>query len=261
MLLESLVVLFAGIGAGAVTGLIGASAVVVVTPVLITVLGYNPYTAIGISLVTDVFASSVSAATYWRNGNIRIRGGLTIAFTAVLAAVVGSWLSGDVDPTTLGGLSGVVILLMGVSFTRKSLNERLESFRETADLSAVREHKTVASALAGGFIGTMTGVFGAGGGVMILIILTFILEYEVHTAVGTSVLIMIFTALSGGVSHFIVESAVPFAALGISGIGGIVGAFLAARYANLVSEERLSTVIGMTFVGLGGFVVLQRLPF
>ncbi|WP_269780533.1 sulfite exporter TauE/SafE family protein [Halobacterium litoreum] len=252
-------VLLAGIGAGVVTGLIGASAVVIVTPVLVTVLGYDPYTAIGISLATDVFASSVSAATYWRNGNVRLRNGLAIAVTAVLAAVAGSWLSGDVDPTALGGLSGLVILLMGVSFTRKSLDERLASFRENTDLSSVREHKTVASVLSGAFIGTMTGVFGAGGGVMILIILTFVLEYEVHTAVGTSVLIMVFTALSGGASHFVVESSVPFATLAVSGFGGVAGAFLASRYANLVSEERLSTLIGVAFIGLGGFVVVQQL--
>ena len=105
----------------------------------------------------------------------------------------------------------------------------------------------------------MTGIFGAGGGVMILIILTFVLEYEVHTAVGTSVLIMIFTALSGGMSHFIVESSVPFVTLGASGLGGIAGAFLAARYANLVSQRRLSKVIGLTFIGLGGFVIIQQL--
>ncbi|QGN07675.1 sulfite exporter TauE/SafE family protein [Halorhabdus sp. CBA1104] len=257
--MELLVVLLAGIGAGVVTGLIGASAVVVVTPVLVTVLGYDPYTAIGISLATDVFASTVSAATYWRNGNVRLRSGLGIAIAAVLAAIVGSWASGGVDSTTLGGLSGIVILLMGVSFMRKSLDERIAAFRERADLSTVRAHKTGVSVLAGAFIGTMTGVFGAGGGVMILIALTFVLEYPVHTAVGTSVLIMIFTALFGGVSHFVVESSVPFVAVGVSGIGGIAGAFLAARYANLVSEERLSTVIGLAFVGLGGFVVFQQL--
>ena len=257
--MELLIVLLAGIGAGIVTGLIGASAVVIVTPVLVTVLGYDPYTAIGISLATDVFASSVSAATYWRNGNIRLRSGLGIAITAVLAAVVGSWLSGDVNPAALGGLSGLVILLMGISFTRKSLDQRLAAFRENANLSAVQKHKTVASVIAGAFIGTMTGIFGAGGGVMILIILTFVLEYEVHTAVGTSVLIMIFTALSGGMSHFIVESSVPVVTLGVSGLGGIVGAFLAARYANLVSQRRLSRVIGLTFIGLGGFVIIQQL--
>jgi len=257
--MEIFVVLMAGIGAGVVTGLIGASAVVIVTPVLVTVLGYDPYTAIGISLATDVFASSVSAATYWRNGNIRLRNGLGIAITAVLAAVVGSWLSGDVNPAALGGLSGLVILLMGISFARKSLDQRLAAFRQNANLSAVQKHKTVASVISGAFIGTMTGIFGAGGGVMILIILTFVLEYEVHTAVGTSVLIMIFTALSGGMSHFIVESSVPFVTLSVSGLGGIAGAFLAARYANLVSQRRLSKVIGLTFIGLGGFVIIQQL--
>ncbi|MFW6230241.1 MAG: TSUP family transporter, partial [Halanaerobium sp.] len=82
-MLEILIILTAGFGAGVVTGLVGASAVVIVTPFLVTFLGYDPYSAIGISLATDVVASSVSAFTYKKHGNINIRGGLLIAVSAV----------------------------------------------------------------------------------------------------------------------------------------------------------------------------------
>jgi hypothetical protein len=64
MLIEILVILLAGWGAGVVTGLIGASAVAVVTSSLVTFLGYSPYEAIGVSLATDVVASLTAAYTY-----------------------------------------------------------------------------------------------------------------------------------------------------------------------------------------------------
>lgn len=67
-IISILVILTAGWGAGVVTGLVGASAAVIVTPMLVTFLGYPAYTAIGISLATDVFASAASARTYYKHG-------------------------------------------------------------------------------------------------------------------------------------------------------------------------------------------------
>lgn len=257
--MDFLIILLAGWGAGVVTGLVGASAIVIVTPVLIAFLGYNPYTAIGISLATDVFASSVSAATYKKHDNIDLKNGIAIAVTAVLAAIVGSVLSGKMNATTLGSMSGIIILFMGISFMQKPLDERVKDFKEKVDLTFFQQRKYLSSTIAGVFIGTMTGFFGAGGGVMILITLTFILEYKIHIAVGTSVLIMVFTALSGSLSHFAVEAHIPLIELTMAGIGGIIGAYMAAKYANLISEKRLSKMIGIVFILLAGMVFLKQI--
>ncbi len=77
-ILEILVILFAGWGAGVVTGLIGASAAVIIVPSLVAFLGYGPYEAIGVSLASDVIASSVAAYTYRKHGNLDLRSGIQI---------------------------------------------------------------------------------------------------------------------------------------------------------------------------------------
>ena len=69
------VTLAAGLGAGVVTGLVGASAAVVVVPVMVTFLGYDIYEAIGISLATDVVASLTATRIYTKNKNIDIKHG------------------------------------------------------------------------------------------------------------------------------------------------------------------------------------------
>ena len=56
--------------------------------------------------------------------------------------------------------------------------------------------------ICGMLIGFICGFVGAGGGLMMLLILTSVLGYELKTAVGTSVFIMAFTAFTGAVSHF-----------------------------------------------------------
>ncbi|MGM0410708.1 MAG: sulfite exporter TauE/SafE family protein [Bacillota bacterium] len=256
--MEFLIILLAGWGAGIITGLVGASAVVIVTPILITFLGYSPYTAIGISLATDVIASSVSAITYKKHGNIDLKNGLGIAFTTVTAALIGSYFSEGVNPNALGGLSGLMIIFMGVSFTKNTLNEQIENFKEKFNLSFFRDHKVLSSILAGTYIGLFSGFLGAGGGIMILVILTFVLEYKLHMAIGTSVLIMTFTALSGAGGHFFFEQSIPYWELAISSSGAFIGAYLAAHYANEISEKKLSKAIGVVFIILGGISTYQQ---
>ena len=53
---------FAGMGAGLGTGFAGMSAAAVISPMLITFLNVEPYTAVGIALASDVLASAASAA-------------------------------------------------------------------------------------------------------------------------------------------------------------------------------------------------------
>ena len=67
-----LVTFFAGMGAGLGTGFAGMSAAAVITPMLITFLGVDPYTAVGIALASDVLASGVSAFTYRKNKNLDV---------------------------------------------------------------------------------------------------------------------------------------------------------------------------------------------
>lgn len=72
--------IFAGMRAGLGTGFAGMSAAVVITPLLVTFLGMEPYMAVGIALASDVLASAVSAYTYGKNKNLDIRNGLIMMY-------------------------------------------------------------------------------------------------------------------------------------------------------------------------------------
>lgn len=70
-----IVTFFAGMGAGLGTGFAGMSAAAVITPMLTTFLGIDPYVAVGIALASDVLASAVSAYTYGKNKNLDVKNG------------------------------------------------------------------------------------------------------------------------------------------------------------------------------------------
>lgn len=256
--IEILVAIVAGWGAGAVTGFVGASAAVTVVPMLTLFLGMDPYKAIGVSLGTDVVCSFVSTIGYARHRNVDYTEGLLMALMTMTASQVGSYASSFVPPVELGGVTGIAILAMGISFMRKPITTRVVELRGRINLQYFERNRRFWGMMFGLVIGLISGFTGAGGGEMMFIILVFILGYEVHIAVGTSVMIMTFTALSGLIGHAL-YSPVPWAILAISWIGGAVGAQQAAVYANRVSEDQLAKVAGACFVALGVLMTVDQL--
>ena len=184
------------------TGFAGMSAAAVISPMLITFLGMDAYMAVGIALSSDVLASAVSAYTYGKNKNLDIRNGLIMMGSVLAFTVVGSYVASLVPPATMGGFSVFMTFLLGIKFIVKPVMTTKEA------MGAVSPKKrAVQSLIAGVMIGFICGFIGAGGGMMMLLILTSILHYELKTAVGTSVFIMAFTAFTGAVSHFAIGGA------------------------------------------------------
>lgn len=107
----------------------------------------------------------------------------------------------------------------------------------------------------GAMIGFICGFIGAGGGMMMLLVLTSVLGYELKTAVGTSVFIMAFTALTGAVSHFAIGGVADWRALGLCVAFTLLWAQIAARFANKSAPEVLNRATGAVLVALGAVIL------
>ncbi|MDY4954286.1 MAG: sulfite exporter TauE/SafE family protein [Candidatus Onthomonas sp.] len=254
MLIKLIVCFVAGIGAGLGTGFAGMSAAAVISPMLITFLDMDPYMAVGIALASDVLASAVSAYTYGKNRNLDIKNGLIMMFTVLCFTMVGSYLASLLPSATLGGFSTVMTLLVGIKFIVKPVMTTKEAM---AGVSAGK--RAVQSVVAGIIIGLICGFVGAGGGMMMLLILTTVLGYELKTAVGTSVFIMAFTALTGSVSHFAIGGAPDLTALVFCVLSTLLWAQIAAKFANKADPKVLNRATGAVLVILGGGILLVNL--
>ena len=104
-------------------------------------------------------------------------------------------------------------------------------------------------------IGFICGFVGAGGGMMMLLILTSVLGYELKTAVGTSVFIMAFTALTGGISHIAFGGLPDSTVLIFCCLFTLLWAQIASKIANKVDTRTLNIVVGIVLI-LTGIVVL-----
>ncbi|WP_438565333.1 sulfite exporter TauE/SafE family protein, partial [Clostridium sp.] len=188
-----IVCIIAGLLAGAGVGLVGISSATVITPMLIVILKMNAYKAIGVALTADVLAAGVSSYTYFKHKNIDIKNGIVIMITTMIFTLLSSFLSKYIPNGALGGFSIITTGLLGLKFLFKPVKSKEEV--KMQEIS--KEKKFIKAVLSGAVIGIICGVIGAGGGLMLLLMLTSVLGYDLKTAIGTSTFIMAFTALTG----------------------------------------------------------------
>ena len=246
LLIIILVTFFAGMGAGLGTGFAGMSAAAMISPILITFLHMDPYMAVGIALSSDVLASAISAYTYGKNKNLDIRNGIIMMISVLLFTVVGSYVSSLVPSSTMGNFSVFMTFLLGVKFIVKPVMTTKEAME-----SVSAKKRVIQSIVCGVLIGFICGFIGAGGGMMMLLILTSVLGYELKTAVGTSVFIMTFTAFTGAVSHFAIGGMPDWTVWFLCVIFTLLWARIAAVFANNATPKTLNRVTGVILVILG----------
>lgn len=246
-----LVTFFAGMGAGLGTGFAGMSAAAVISPMLITFLHIDPYMAVGIALSSDVLASAVSAYTYGKNKNLDVKNGLIMMASVLVFTVVGSYISSLVPSAAMGNFSVFMTFLLGIKFIVKPVMTTKEAMQGVS-----AKKRAVQSLVCGTLIGFICGFVGAGGGMMMLLILTSVLGYELKTAVGTSVFIMTFTAFTGAVSHFAIGGMPDVLVWVLCVIFTLIWARVAAVFANKATPKTLNRATGVILVVLGIVVML-----
>ena len=226
------------------------SAAAVISPMLITFLGLPAYEAVGIALASDVLASAISAYTYGKNKNLDIRNGIVMMVAVLLCTLFGSWIASMVPNTTMGSFSVCMTFLLGIKFIVKPVMTTKESMNQVSG-----KKRVIQSVICGIGVGFICGFIGAGGGMMMLLILTSVLGYELKTAVGTSVFIMTFTAFTGAASHFAIGGTPDILCLIYCVLSTLLWARVAAKFANKAAPATLNRATGVVLAILGAAIM------
>lgn len=245
ILITILVTFFAGMGAGLGTGFAGMSAAAVISPMLITFLGMDPYMAVGIALSSDVLASAISAYTYAKNKILISK-------------------RSDHDGKCAGIHRRRQLRIQPGAFryhgeflrvhdfpVRYQIHRPSRNDHQGSHARRLREEKSH----------SVSGMRYADrlhlwfrrrrGGMMMLLILTSVLGYELKTAVGTSVFIMAFTAFTGAASHFAIGGMPDWTVWILCVVFTLIWARIAALFANKATPKTLNRVTGVILVVLG----------
>lgn len=201
-------------------------------------------------MASDVLASAVSAYTYRKSGNLDVKNGLIMMASVLCFTLVGSYVSSLLPNSTMGSFSVFMTMLMGIKFLVKPVMTTREAMEGVS-----KRTRAVQSVVFGALVGFICGFIGAGGGIMMLLVLTSILGYELKTAVGTSVFIMTFTAFTGAASHFIMGGMPDMVTLLLCVVFTLLWARIAASFANKASPVVLNRSVGVVLVILGAVIL------
>ncbi len=263
----------AAMGAGIGTGLAGLSAATVMVPILIVLCPsfggeYGAYQATAIALASDILGSAVTSATYARNKNIDLRHGWIMLVCIVSLSTVGSYVAYLAGNVVLGGFTLFLTFGIGIRFLVSPDTSREDAGSDTVKLDA---KNVIISLFFGLTIGFGTGFVGTGGGMMMLVVFTVFLGYELKTAVGTSTFIMTFTALIAFISHVWIHPAIVMErwnVLIICVIVATISSLISAQFANRVSSRTVGlvtgvvlTILGASMIYLNYFAGMQLPPF
>jgi len=248
--------LIAGFVSGLFVSICSGTAAAYIIPILTIFLGKSIYKTIGTSLFVDSIISLIAGLVFLRKGNARIKDVVLIIFLSGIGAFIGSFFTSYAPEFGLNIYFGIVLSLFGLNLFYNGLSKNVDFIKSKYSFSFFKKYKIPIFIIGGFLIGFGSGLTGFGGAGFIAICLFFILDYDIHTAIGTSLIIMFFLAGSASISHFLIGEFILDAAL-ISGFAAIFGAIIGSLYANRIDSEKLGRVIGLIYL-LVGIVLFAR---
>jgi uncharacterized membrane protein YfcA len=247
MITKILLLISIGLLTGTVTAISAGSGVTVVVPLLTIFLNYSIHEAIGTSLLVDVIASINVAYSYYHHGRVDLKAGAWLALGAVIGAQVGAHLANLVPQGGLKGGFSFFVIVSGISFLFRAYRKSKFSLAMKFENQTAQTLATIAIGLG---IGLSTGLFGTGGGATILVVLIYVLDFPIHTAIGTATAIMAAAAASGVVGYAL-QGHIPWLDGSIIGLAAIASGLLFSRIANRASEKALNLAVGIIFISIG----------
>ena len=190
-----------GFPVGVALGALGGGGSILAVPVLVFVGGLTPASATSTSLVVVGVASLLGAYGHWRSGRVRIGAGLTFGLVGIGGSLAGSALNRRLDGDVLLLAFSALILVAawrivaGCPSCTRSGEARALGAPVPAGRGIVRTRtwapvRVMKIALAGTAVGFLTGLFGVGGGFVIVPVLALVLEFPIGAAIGTSLLVV-----------------------------------------------------------------------
>ncbi|MDL5351422.1 sulfite exporter TauE/SafE family protein [Microbacterium sp. zg-YB36] len=233
-----------GLGAGLLSGLFGVGGGTVIVPLLVLLLHFDHRLAAGTSLAAIVPTATVGVISYALNDSVAWIPALILAVAAVIGAQLGSWLLARLPQNALrwGFVGFLVVVIVSLFLVIPS-----------RDAELVLTWFSGAGLVVLGFVtGILAGLLGVGGGVVVVPALMLLFGTSDLIAKGTSLLMMIPTALSGTIGN-IRRGNVDLLAAALVGVAACTTTALGAWIATLLDPFTAN----MLFAVFLAFIAVQ----
>ncbi len=248
--------LLIGVATGLASGLLGVGGGFVMVPALVYMLGTPQREANGTSLAVIVPVAIVGASILGKGHQVNVEVGIPLAIGAVGGAVIGARLTRRLSDVVLRRAFGVMATTFGILMIADAVLRAVAGNAHlTATVRPTGLSLWVVAFVVGVLAGVLSGLLGIGGGAVMVPAMTLLMGLSQHVAQGTSLLVIIPTAISGSITHFRMGN-IRLQTAGWLSVGGVVGAAAGAVLA-LASPDQLLRLLFGAYLALTGVRMLQ----
>ncbi|OAK53837.1 sulfite exporter TauE/SafE family protein [Rhodococcoides kyotonense] len=245
-----------GVAVGILLGLLGGGGSILAVPVLVYALGMDLSEAIPTSLLVIGVASATGAIPKVRAKLVEWRLAAIFAATGIVGTVVGSTLGRHLPEAAVMIGFAIVMIIAGARMLRST--DDVGTACKTGN-SGIDWRRCAPRSIPTGFgVGVLTGLFGVGGGFLIIPALVLLLGIEMSVAVGTSLVVIVANSAAGLIAQ-------------ADGLGGnwaltaafagaaIAGSLVAGKLSTRIDTDKLRTWFAYLVFAVAGYVVVDTL--
>jgi uncharacterized membrane protein YfcA len=237
-----------GVAIGGVLGLIGAGGAVVAVPAFIYLFGFSPLEATTASLAVVAASAASGSIPRFRLGQVHLRQALLFWVLGIIGTFAGARLATVLpEPVIVAGFA-VVMLGAAVAMWRKS-----SSVEPTGEHQTARWLLPVVAMA----IGLLTGIFGVGGGFLIVPALVLVFGFPFGVATGTSLVVVALNSLTALAFKYDTWSQIPWQIPLLVIVGGLAGSVVASSINTGLSQRLLERAFAVLLVVLAAWMVLE----
>lgn len=258
MLIGFETVLF-GLVAGVALGLTGGGGATLAVPLLVYGLGLPVPQAVAISLLAVGGSAIAGFWTRARRHEVDLGAGSMLAGGGVAAAPLGAWLGEQIPAAVVLALFGVIVSIVSVRMWRTA--------HQPADLTlgpcAIRRRISwrciSVLSVTGVATGLLSGIFGVGGGFIVVPAIVFATGMEMHRAVATSLMVVAVVSASAFLSMLAHGRDIPWPSGTMFLAGALAGMFIGTTLCRWISGVRLKQGFAVLLGAMGVFVVVESI--
>jgi uncharacterized membrane protein YfcA len=258
---------------GFALGLTGGGGSLLAVPLLVYGLGLAPRSAFGVSLAAVGATALVGIIPRLRAGQVEVSTGVLFAVAGMFGAPLGTWAAGMISEAVLLTIFSVLMLLVAFRMWNKSRDQAPDtaqadcetvgcgpSCQRSADgkLKLTSRCATLLT-VAGLVTGFLSGMFGVGGGFVIVPALVLFSGMPIHRAVATSLLIIVLVSVSGVASHVVAGRGILLRVTGLFVLGGVIGMSLGGLFGKRLPASVLQKVFATGIVAVATFIISKTL--
>src|SRR5690625_4181443 len=224
----------------------------------------TPQTIVGISLVVMIFTALSSTISYFKAGRVDYKTGMLFLIGSIPGSVFGAWLNLFFDTDAFLLYFGIITILISLLFflkpDRKEVSPDQKGVRSFEIAGEVYYYRVsiMAVFIVSLAVGTISGLFGIGGGSIMVPALILLFGFPIHIATATSMFMIFFVSIIGASTHIALgHIAWEYVFFFIPGawIGGKLGAMVNQR----MTGNALEWVLRILLVIIGVRIIFQGL--